>query len=281
LAEDGMPALSLDDFLRMYRLKNLSVETAGRWMKYLGFKYTRRKMSYYVDGHERKDVVADRKLFCERYLKVHEIRTFRWLQLTHDQADILNISKAEGYHYVDENKKAMIEVHVDAVTGDLDNKDGESPGGLLLRELLKGSKFGGNLSVRKHKDQLPLIIIGQDECIVNQYLFPGRSWMGPEGQTVLLPKSQGDGVMLSSFVSRDFGWDLFLSDADLIAINELRAGQDYVESEAAMAVHGKADKRPLTEGPFLILFNYGANKDGYWNNNHMALQLEDCLDCCR
>jgi hypothetical protein len=92
LAEDDLPQLSLEDFLFQYRLKTLSIETTGRWMSYLGFTYTRRKMSYYVDGHEREDVVADRKLFCQRYLNVHEIRTFRWLQLTHEQAKILNVS---------------------------------------------------------------------------------------------------------------------------------------------------------------------------------------------
>ena len=44
---------------------------------------------------------------------------------------------------------------MDAVTGDPGNKDVASPGALLLFELLKKSKFGGNLSVRKPKDQLP------------------------------------------------------------------------------------------------------------------------------
>jgi hypothetical protein len=35
-------------------------------MKYLGLQGPpRRKMSYYADGHEREDVIADRKFFCE------------------------------------------------------------------------------------------------------------------------------------------------------------------------------------------------------------------------
>jgi hypothetical protein len=25
----------------------------------------------------------------------------------------------------------------------------------------------------------------------------------------------------------------------------------------------------------------GANNDGYWNSLHMAIQLEDCIDCCK
>ena len=29
----------------------------------------------------------------------------------------------------------------------------------------------------------------------------------------------------------------------------------------------------------MVHFHYGANKEGYWNFNHMALQLEDCVDC--
>jgi hypothetical protein len=37
-------------------------------MHLLGFKYDARKKSFYVDGHEREDVVANQQAFCETYL---------------------------------------------------------------------------------------------------------------------------------------------------------------------------------------------------------------------
>jgi hypothetical protein len=39
--------------------------TVGRWMHYLGYTYDRAKKSFYVDGHERPDVVEERKNFCK------------------------------------------------------------------------------------------------------------------------------------------------------------------------------------------------------------------------
>ena len=39
--------------------------------------------------------------------------------------------------------------------------------------------------------------------------------MGPEGQTALVPKDEGRGVMLSSFVSRDYRFSLDLTKEQL------------------------------------------------------------------
>ena len=36
-----------------------------------------------------------------------------------------------------------------------------------------------------------------------------------------------------------------------------------------------------TSNPFYIEFEYGANKEGYWNYELMVLQLEDYVDCCK
>ena len=37
-------------------------------MRLLGFHYDLRKMSFYVDGHECEDVIANCKTFCKEYL---------------------------------------------------------------------------------------------------------------------------------------------------------------------------------------------------------------------
>jgi len=40
--------------------KTISVTTARRWLKKMGFRYTINPRGQYVDGHERKDVVTYR-----------------------------------------------------------------------------------------------------------------------------------------------------------------------------------------------------------------------------
>ena len=41
-------------------------------MRLIVFGHDRRKKSFYVDGHEREDVVTDRYGFCKRYLTEYE-----------------------------------------------------------------------------------------------------------------------------------------------------------------------------------------------------------------
>ena len=63
------------------------------------------------------------------------------------------------------------------------------------------------------------MIIGQDESVFAQYLLGAKSWVGPKGQRPLLPKSEGDGYMLSAFVSREFGFGRTLTEDELARIN--------------------------------------------------------------
>lgn len=66
--------------------------------------------------------------------------------------------------------------------------------------------FGGHLSVRKPNDSKPLIMIGQDECIYKQFTTTPKQWHLPDGSASINQKTDGDGVMLSVFQSRDFGF---------------------------------------------------------------------------
>jgi hypothetical protein len=44
-------------------------------------------------------------------------------------------------------------------------------------------------------------------------------------------------------------------------------------------VHGTATVKPdLKSTPFLVIFDYGKNAEGYWTYDCMVLQLEDCHD---
>ena len=63
-------------------------------------------------------------------------------------------------------------------------------------------------------------------------------WTGPKGERALLPKDEGAGVMISSFVSREHGLIQEWNDDTLHRINEIRQGARYADEEAAMKVYG-------------------------------------------
>jgi len=124
-------------------------------------------------------------------------------------------------------------------------------------------------------------IFGQDESVFNQFLLSNRQWVGPEGQRALLPKTDGLSLMISAFQSRETGLGMNLSRMQLDEINESRRGKNYVDVDAAMAIHGQATKKDIKDSPFAIFFELGANNEGYWTYNHMSIQFEDCVDCLK
>ena len=141
--------------------------------------------------------------------------------------------------------------------------------------------FGGNVSVRKPSDAKPLLIFGQDECIFKQFALCNKTWVGPNGKTPLVPKSDGQGLMVSAFVSREygFGWDLTKSQLKLV--NKYREKQTYCDEKAALEKLGKIEKDKLKTSPFKRQIDYGAMKDGYWTYEDMIVQVEDCIDCLK
>jgi hypothetical protein len=105
-----------------------------------------------------------------------------------------------------------------------------------------------------------------------------KNWSSPDGTQPLIPKDEGQGLMLSSFVSREFGYSMTLSPEELEKVNEYREGQSYSDENAAIVKNGSRIKPKLTKSPFVQTLEYGANAGGYWNYDSMNLQLEDCID---
>ena len=50
--------------------RKISVETARKWLHELGFEVITPCKGIYIDGHEREDVVEDRKTFLRRMVKI-------------------------------------------------------------------------------------------------------------------------------------------------------------------------------------------------------------------
>jgi hypothetical protein len=226
-------------------------------------------MCYYVDGHEKPETKKYRKRMVSEYLE-NELRMYRWIQLPltvlTDLEEAQEIKIGNGHHYIDlQTNIQMVELHVDSHPS-------------FHTEMNATTQFGGKLSVRMPLNTRPLICFGQDECIFKQFLFTGKAWTSPDGQKPVIPKDEGLGVMISAFVSREFGFGLSLSDADLQKVNEHRQGKHYSDRLAAVEKRGSSAKLPFQNSPFVVEFEYGANSEGYWTYDHMVLQFEDCID---
>ena len=251
----------------------MSLTTTWRWMRLFGFCYDTRKKSFYVDGHERDDVVANRAAFCRRYLTEYEPYCRRWVQLSIIEATtIKDLDVGFGYSYFDiVANKEMVELHVDYWNRVAQTQTQQQP--ILQKQ--------ATTSIRVSSKAKPIMIVGQDESVFAQYLLGSKTWVGPKGQRPLLPKSEGNGYMLSAFVSREFGYGRQLTEAELVRINCERRGinKTYIDTQAAMEILKTTQKPELTESPFVKYLYIGANNEGFWNSYHMSLQFEDVVDC--
>jgi hypothetical protein len=81
--------------------------------------------------------------------------------------------------------------------------------------------------------------------------------------------------------SREFGFGFAPTLAELSTINLRREGNKYTDEESAMSLFGNANKKKLTESPFIRKLEIGIRKEGYWKYMHMCIQFEDCIDCIR
>ena len=265
--------MSIDDILKENGLKSLCVRTVNNWLRSLGFQYSERKKCYYNDKHESKENIIYRKKFIQRYLE-REIYSYRWIQLPiHvynkmiDEGEILN---GIGYKFNNENdnNNTYIEFHVD-----------DHPSFAHSCYLI--TSFGGNLSVKFPLGSKPIIIFGQDECIFKQYAFRKKGWTGPNGERPLMPKDDGQGLMISAFVSREFGFGWEITSEQLELVNARRFNTNYNDQKAAIIINGSPKKNALTSSPFVRKLQYGAKHEGYWSYEDMIIQVEDCIDCLK
>ncbi|KAI2496104.1 hypothetical protein MHU86_18381 [Fragilaria crotonensis] len=107
--------------LGVYIDSPISLSTTWRWLRRLGFSYDSRKKTFFVDGHERPNVVFHRNQFCKDYLSKLEPRCHRWIQVTketverwkHERLPSNMNANAKGYSYLSDDGIEMVEFHVD------------------------------------------------------------------------------------------------------------------------------------------------------------------------
>ena len=81
-----------------------------------------------------------------------------------------------------------------------------------------------------------LKIYGQDKSVFSQFLFPSKAWVGPNKERGLFPKSLGEGLMISAFVSRNTGFGMPETDRELAIVNALWQGAQHIDGTAALEV---------------------------------------------
>ena len=127
----------------------------------------------------------------------------------------------------------------------------------ILQTLLPDLTFGGNLSVQKARDSKHIIILGQDKYIFKQYTFVKKTRNTQDGKVPLVPKSEGQGVILSSFICREY------DPIHLLLINK-KGGMKIMWMKLLICTNNGTILEPaLTESPFLQKLIYGTNLNGY------------------
>ena len=169
------PFLPLELLKTSFNLKSLSINTAWRWLNYLGFRFKKRTKTYFNDKHEDPSIIIERITFIKKYLR-YELNSFLWVQLTEEEGERMQL--LDAYYAYEKNNIKMREYHIDT----LHNKQ--------LTSI-------PCLSVRKPLHVRPLIIVGQDESAFKQNSFSANCWFGPGGECKLMPKSDGYTQMVS------------------------------------------------------------------------------------
>ena len=247
-----------EDLKKEFRVQKLTIQTVYNWMIRIGFKYQPRKKSYYVDTHESPENASYRVSFIKQNFE-YELKSHCWISIPVSEAEEM-AEKGElelelGYRYT-KDEKEYIEFHID------DHLKFQLIGDTL--------PYGGFLSVRILPNCKPLIV-GQDKCIFKQYIFSKGVWVLPDGTKQLIPKEEGQGVMLSSFCCRELGYGYPVQGYILGQVNKKRENETYSDEIAAREYLGTTKKQPLTSTPFVRELEYRKNHDGYWTYNCMII----------
>ena len=115
----------------------------------------------------------------------------------------------------------------------------------------------------------PVIFYEQDEVIFKSNQDEFKSWVLP-GMTPLRPKTEGAGLMISGFRSWEDGW-MVISASEKAAL-EVKLGRKF-----AYFYHW-----PVSEGGDDMYysfhkFDYGKNREGYWDGEKMIYQVDEIL----
>lgn len=105
--------------------------------------------------------------------------------------------------------------------------------------------------MRGKEDENPIIMFGQDGCIVKEYLFTNKYWALPNINIPPMPKEEDQGIILSSFVSRELGYGFEMISSQLAHINEYKKGSTSYMLMQLWKLIKKQKKPNFTPSPFM------------------------------
>jgi hypothetical protein len=116
---------------------------------------------------------------------------------------------------------------------------------MFQRQMNEETEYRGKRSVR-YKEGKMLFIFGHDEAIFKQYLLTKTSWVSPNGETAIIPKDEGMGMMIPAFQSRKFGFGFEMRE-QLAKVNEYNKNKKYTDEKAAKVKRGNIQNHLLKE----------------------------------
>ena len=297
------PALLLDKDPEGYEGLKSTVgrSSVHRYMLNAGAKYDTVKQNYYTDSHEenrpdREDrYIPEKMMFARRQpewfsMEVKKVpdAAMEFTRLTYNlmENDPLPVWRAGVLTFAlpDEiQDKDLLKVHLGFLSDENDmyvrtreaifQKTGVS-GEYLFNLKADGEEFDVPDRLKPlfvcQRRHLPgvcrcnrrLMAWGQDESCYCAYALPAKAWKMKQ-QVVMRKKTEGQGIMVTVFLCAD-GVSFELTSDQLAAVNANRAC---------------AGRRPLTESPGFLFFEYGMRREGYWNSDRFCEQVIDVIDC--
>lgn len=205
---------------RNAKLKAISPATACRWLNYLDIWYGSHERTYYTD---------DAKMTGRLALSI--LNTW----------NLLNGASSSGYvsprRLPRDSASTLPQLGRRKMVSQEFSMDTHPD---LYQYVPHANKRnGGDLSMQclQTPGTRPIIEIGQDEAIFQQNSLSAREWSGANGESTPRPKNDGDGVMVSSFISLSFGfgYNMEITNEQLERINAIRRQRPkYFDKESAI-----------------------------------------------
>ena len=266
----------------------ISLHTSAKWLRDLGIVYRPHKKCYFVERHESKEAIEQRKEYISLHFE-NEVRECCWLQFSEEElnsAVVENLSSNTDIAKIEDLKK-------DAVANNRTYTPNDGPycGQVIyefhvddhsvFNDASQDLFHGGLRSFRAPADEKIRVVFGHDESVYQDHHYPKGAWQ-IDGEHQLRKKGSGKTQMVSMFVSREFGVGLgyMTKEEEANAIkkcNEKRHGQEYVDKTAAKTVLGTDKKPKLLVSPMVRYFEFGGTT-GYWTGDHLICQFEDVVD---
>lgn len=254
------------DILRRCQIgPQMSYKKTLEILRSLKFQYTSTRKTGYCDGRYRDDVQKFKKVYCENMLKL-EVHMPLWTHLT----------KLEFEERFGENAPEHWDISGGIVEFSIDELSD-------VEVLALGHRFGGTWS-RRQMPEVPdigvtasdkILLFSQDECIFKTNDDKACGWRRDGVNNHKRKKTEGQGVMLSGFLSDSSGFLTFTED-------EMRQLEDFYNEPFTLTRSlPKLMNSKEIAGTSVAVHQYGKNFDGYWDNTKIMEHTKEFLRCVK